>query len=188
MSGLYLLLLIAAWLVLGWVGYRLWRRWAPEQAEKKRLRAVIGLSLAAAWILVPFWEVTGKQAYYDAQVNRLCKKDGGIKVYETVKLPTERFDNYGNIGVRSKEYAKPTDEYYFEAEDQYLRKGDSILIKATTQVIRRSDGKVLGESTRYGRGGGDLPGPWHPSSFDCPQIKDAEGKLESSIFKKGVEK
>ena len=39
-----------------------------------------------------------------------------------------------------------------------------------TQVFRRSDGKLLGESVLYKRGGGDLPGPWHGTSFICPEL------------------
>ncbi len=130
---------------------------------------------------------TPTQMTLDAEVKRLCAIDGGIKVYETVKLPAERFDKYGNIGVRNRVNAK-TDEYFFESEEKYLRQGDPSLVRNVTRIIRRSDSKVLGESIRYGRGGGDIPGPWHPSTFDCPQIKDAEGKLELSIFTKGAEK
>jgi hypothetical protein len=120
----------------------------------------------------------------DAQVRELCAKDGGVKVYETVKLPAEKFDKWGNIGVPNKKYAKSSDEYYFETEIQYYREGNPSLERARTMIVRRSDGKVLGESIRYGRGGGDMPGPWHESSFDCPQIANAEGKLETSIFLK----
>lgn len=129
---------------------------------------------------------TPTQMALDAEVKRLCAIDGGIKVYETVKLPAERFDSFGNIGVRNIQSANPSDEYYFKSNDIYLRSGDPALIRSITQIIRRSDKKVLGESIRYGRGGGDIPGPWHPSTFDCPSIKDL--RLEASIFKAGEKK
>jgi hypothetical protein len=125
-----------------------------------------------------------EKARLDEQVRELCAKDGGVKVYETVQLPAEKFDKYGNVGVPNKQYAKPSDEYYFETEIQFYREGNPSLERARTVMVRRSDGKVLGESIRYGRGGGDLPGPWHGTSFDCPPIVDAEGKLETSIFMK----
>ncbi len=35
------------------------------------------------------------------------------------------------------------------------------------KVYRHVDNKLLGESTTYARRGGDLPGPWHESSFGC---------------------
>ena len=33
----------------------------------------------------------------DREVERLCAIDGGIKVYETVKLSAERIEQYGQI-------------------------------------------------------------------------------------------
>lgn len=36
-----------------------------------------------------------EKARLDAQVKELCAKDGGIKVYETVKLPADRFNQWG---------------------------------------------------------------------------------------------
>lgn len=131
---------------------------------------------------------TPSQVASDAEVNRLCAIDGGVKVYETVKLPADKFDKYGNVGIRNYDYAKSSDEYYFRSQDTYLKMSEPYVLRSVTQVFRRSDGKVLGESVRYGRGGGDIPGPWHPSTFDCPVMKDAEGKLESSIFVKGGDK
>ena len=36
----------------------------------------------------------------DAEVKRLCAIDGGIKVYEKVKLPANKFDQYGRILIQ----------------------------------------------------------------------------------------
>ncbi|MDY0014282.1 MAG: hypothetical protein RBS40_15515 [Rhodocyclaceae bacterium] len=125
---------------------------------------------------------TPSKSELDAEVKRLCAIDGGIKVYETVKLPAEKFDQYGNVRIPSK--AKSTDEYYYDSETIYLREGDPTVTRMVTRIVRRSDGKVLGESIRYARGGGDLPGPWHPSSFICPSPTE-KPYLEPSIFLKG---
>lgn len=171
MSGLYVLLLVAIWLGLAYGGYRSWRRFAPQWALNKRLYAALGLAAAALWILWPFWEVAGRKIYYDAQVNRLCEQDGGVKVYETVKLSAENFDKYGQIN-----FYRPTQgenalgaKYVLKTDVQYFRRGDPSLRRYHVQVLRRLDGKLLGESVGYDRGGGDLPGPWHPSSYSCPQ-------------------
>ena len=52
------------------------------------------------------------------------------------------------------------------------------------RVLRRSEQKLLGETVLYGRGGGDLPGPWHDSSFVCPSYADAgDVVLLTKIFK-----
>lgn len=121
----------------------------------------------------------------DAEVKRLCAIDGGIKVYERVRLPAERFDKYGNLRIPSKENAKPDDEYYYELDIHYYRKGNPELSRDHFKIFRRSDQKLLGESIRYGRGGGDMLGPWHGSSFVCPEISSNQPSLEKSIFLKG---
>jgi hypothetical protein len=161
----------------------IWRR-SQNALTNKAVALAVGFAILSAPTLVS----NGVKAHYDQQVRGMCAKDGGVRVYETVKLPTERFDKWGNVGIHEKGYAKPTDEYYYESEVQYYREGNPTLLRSRSWVVRRSDGKVLGEAISYGRSGGDLPGPWHGSSFHCPPIADAEGKIESSIFLKENEK
>lgn len=163
---------------------------ARSMWRKSRTPVHKGLVVAAsAMILLGLlWLAEGEKWLLDRQVREMCARDGGIKVYETVKLPPEKFDQWGNVGILDKNHAKPTDEYYYESEEHYYQQGNPALLRSRGWIVRRSDGKVLGESIRYGRGGGDLPGPWYGTSFDCPSIADAEGKLETSIFLKGNEK
>lgn len=186
MSGLYVIGVVVLWLWLTALLRKSWWRWRKPAFAWGYGRWYDGIALVVAllWFGGSFWYGGGRKYYYDWRVEQMCAVDGGVKVYETVRLPAERFDNYGNIGIQNRQYARPTDQYYFETEEKYLRAGNPTLIRSVTRIIRRSDRKVLGESTRYGRGGGDLPGPWHPSTFDCPPIRDL--KLESSIFTTGV--
>ena len=126
-----------------------------------------------------------EKARLDQQVKELCAKDGGIKVYETVKLPAERFDQWGMVkpyDPTQKENALGT-EYVFKREIHYYRSGNPEMSREHYQVIRRSDGRLLGETILYGRGGGDMPGPWHDSSFSCPKPLEAgPNMLLKSIF------
>ena len=105
----------------------------------------------------------------------------GLKVYETVKLSVDRF---GNVGIQSKAYAKPTDEYYYEFEDHYYRRWNPTFVQHRSWIVRRSDRKILGEDISYGRGGGGLPGPWHGSSFSCPDPIKQPSNIEKLIFLK----
>ena len=122
-----------------------------------------------------------EKARLDREVERLCAIDGGIKVYETVKLPAERFDQYDQIRIPYKEIAKPEDEYYFESSQLFLIKGNPEMWQNHYKVYRTSGNKLLGESISYSRRGGDMPGPWHESSFGCPEKVDITD-LKKQIF------
>lgn len=152
--------------------------------SRQKLTVVVGGVLVFLGLL---WIAAGEKWWLDYQVRELCAKDGGVKVYETVELPSERFDKWGNVRIPNKKHAQSTDEYYFESDDYYYREDNPKLLRSRYQIVRRSDGKVLGESVYYGRGGGDLPGPWHGSSFTCPEPTESIG-LEKSIFLKGDKK
>jgi len=149
------------------------------------MRAVAALGVTAV-LLLP---LTGcEKDRLDDQVRELCAKDGGVKVYETVKVPSDKFDEFGRLT-----FWKPTQgentlgpEYLFKREKRWYRKGNPEMWRTHTQVIRRSDMKLLGESVIYVRTGGDMPGPWHDSSFTCPALKDV-GLLERVFVKANKE-
>ena len=117
----------------------------------------------------------------DDEVRRLCAIDGGIKVYETVKLPAFRFEKDGSIYIPAKRLAKPEDKYYVENSTLYLIEGNPEMVQYHSKVYRRSDGKLLGEAISYSRRGGGMPGPWHVPAFRCPQKEDS-GYLMMQIF------
>jgi hypothetical protein len=118
----------------------------------------------------------------DAEVDRLCAIDGGIKVYETVRLPAEKFKKNGDInfyvGSGGENWLGP--DYVWKSKTTYLQPGRSEnanprMWRTQDQIIRRSDGKLLGESIYYARYGGDsrllneLIGGPPESSYSCPK-------------------
>lgn len=117
----------------------------------------------------------------DREVKRLCAIDGGIKVYETVKLPAEKFNRYGQVRVPAKWLAKPEDEYYYEITELNYVTGNPQMYQLNLRLYRAIDNKLLGASISYSRHGGDLPGPWHSSSFSCPE-GDGLNNLRKQIF------
>jgi hypothetical protein len=133
------------------------------------------------WILLlwPFVAscATPTQMNLDAEVRRLCAIDGGVRVYETVSISPENFDQKGSVKFfrpSRGEYALGPD-YVFKEEKHYYKKGEyekPAMWRIRTQILRRSDMKLLGEAVTYTRRGGDMPGPWHPSNFTCPELKD----------------
>jgi hypothetical protein len=118
----------------------------------------------------------------DEEVRQLCAKDGGIKVYEIVKMPVKMFDQFGVLAAPDATEKKPLGSHYIlEEGTTYYQKGNPSLRREHAKIARSSDGKVLGEFTSYHRVGGDLPGPWHDSSFACPP-DIGTAKLKQSVF------
>lgn len=156
--------------------------------NKARKGVLIGFLLFTLLIGL-WWSVpTYRKARADAMVQELCAKDGGMKVYEAVKLPAERFDKFGEIRVSHSQSRKLDDEFYFTDDTTWLipESGDIaalVVWRGHYKVIRTRDGKILGAATYYARRGGDPIGPWHVSSFLCPE-KTSIKYLAQQVFLK----
>ena len=142
---------------------------------------------AIGFCVISFVLLTGcEKRLLDDEVRQLCAKDGGIKVYETVNVPPEKFDTYGRLVFWNPtlgENALGTD-YFVKEERKYLQQGNPEMERTHYEIWRRSDNKKLSEATIYSRRGGDFPGPWHPSSFSCPEPKDF-GYIEKTFIRIG---
>jgi hypothetical protein len=113
----------------------------------------------------------------DEEVDRLCRLDGGISVYERVPLPNEMFDKRGlvfpNYVGLPEDKGRYGPDFFVTSERRVIVAGNPEMYRTHIKVIRRSDGKLLGEDVRYTRRGGDLPGPWHPSHHSCAHVTEA---------------
>jgi hypothetical protein len=162
--------------------------WQVGLRGKKRsaLRIALWSISILTWFGASFWYGGGRKVYYDWQVKRMCAVDGGIKVYETVVLPGTKYDQFAkrNWILPDATGASPADEYFVESETHYYRKRSPEVARTVIRIVRQSDGKVLGEYIHYGRGGGDVPGPWQGSSFLCPDPTKSTG-FETKIFIRG---
>lgn len=136
--------------------------------------------------------ISGCEKYQlDEQVRELCAKDGGIKVYETVTLPPDMFDKRGqpNFYQPTQGEAALGPEYLMKRETYYYLNGEyekPAMWQDHYQIYRVSDKSLLGESVRYARRGGDIPGPWHPSSFGCPNDAGIEPMLKRIFLKQNA--
>ncbi len=161
MSAFYLLGIIAIWGALTSGLWMLWRRnreTAGSNVGKIDTLFTIG---ALAWFTASFWYGGGRKHYYDAEVERLCAIDGGVKVYETVKLPADRFNEWGqpnfyNPTLKERALGK---EYEFVSDLTYIHNESPSLHRFKVMVFRQVDHKLLGESIGYSRGGGGHPWP-----------------------------
>lgn len=130
----------------------------------------------------------------DRQMEELCKQDGGVKVYETVALPPEMFDKWGDPfpGWRGR---KPEErlgtDYLYKFEITYPKQGDPLKGEGRLQryhisIYRRSDNKLLGESVSYGRSGGDFIAYAHPTSNHCPKDVNESDFVRFVFLNKGI--
>jgi hypothetical protein len=126
----------------------------------------------------------------DAEVKRLCQIDGGIKVYETVRLPPENFNRWGQLNFYKPSRGEDAlgNKYLLKIERHEIVKGNPSydptelsMIRTRSQIIRKLDLKLLGESVVYLRVGGDPPGLSHSTSFACPDVRE---QGEAALFKK----
>lgn len=137
------------------------------------ITAVIGLSVT--WAL--FWP--SEKDFLNAQMAELCKKDGGVKVYEQVMRPAGSRNNQGIL--RSKEHKLNDGVYVTKIADSYELfmypgvvliegdplKGEGRLSRYHSKLVRISDRKVLAEIVNYHRAGGDRWFAGMPSSSTC---------------------
>jgi len=141
------------------------------------------------WLAVGFL-ISGCEKYaLDRQMADLCKKDGGIKIYQTVVLPPESFDQWGDPfpgwrGRNTEERLGPLYRYEWKIID--IKRGDALkgegeLKRFEIRIYRRSDGKLLGEGVSFGRSGGDLIAFAHPTSRSCPE-RQSESDLIRGVF------
>lgn len=187
MIGLYYFGVVALWGWLTWLLLRFGWRVVGRKGKKLTTKNVLVGLIVLAWLSASFWYGGGRKFYYDAQVRELCAKDGGVKVYEQVVLPGERFDVFGNVHIPIKAKANSGDRFYYERTEWLIKKKNPEVWRTQHKIVRASDGKVIGESISYARHGGDLPGPWHPSSFGCPD-SNSQPSIYKSVFEKEIER
>jgi hypothetical protein len=120
----------------------------------------------------------------DREVDRLCAIDGGVHIYEVVRLPKEHFGSNGEVFPQYRgrllTEGRFGPAFGVRFDTKVLVAGDPSLIRRSTSILRKSDNKVLGEIVTYGRRGGDGLGPGEPSSHVCP--RSASRSLEAEVF------
>lgn len=147
-------------------------------------------SVAACLLLGMVMLLSGcEKLWLDRQMEELCARDGGVKVYETVTLPPEMFDQYGDPfpGWRKR---KTEDrfgpDYRYEVINQVLNDGDPLegggrLERTEWRILRLTDQKLMGFAVAYIRVGGDFIVIGHPSGTHCPKVRN-EHELIHSVF------
>ena len=128
----------------------------------------------------------------DRKMESLCKKDGGIYIYEYAPLPEKRFDPNGKVipywqkppkfeWMYGPEYRLTWNTSTIDDGDPVL--GEGRLVRDEIKLIRTSDEKEIAISIKYIRTGGDFIYYSHFSSKICPENKKTS--IESAFIKGG---
>jgi hypothetical protein len=147
----------------------------------------IGLGLVVAALALAGLSRCGwvQQIRLDREVDRLCAIDGGVHIYEVVRLPKENFGPDGEVFPQYRHLPSDSGRFGTEYVDRLtstvLVAGNPSLHRSTISIFRRSNNKLLGEVVVYGRRGGDGPGLSEPSSHICP--KGTAFDLAKKVFK-----
>lgn len=129
--------------------------------------------------------VPGRQPYWDAQVREMCAKDGGVEIFERVRVSKSDIDRRvlpmtidGRLSVAIRELAHPDSPVYGVERITLLhQEGNLSVSRRELSVIRRIDQVMIAKQVSYGRFGGDLPtGLVHDTSYGCP---DSEARAAS---------
>jgi hypothetical protein len=155
--------------------------------------AIAGASLALL-VLAYFGPSTYRKSQMDAEVERLCAIDGGVKVYLRTELPKSMFDLRGYPSVPFvRDLRDAKEEYAFEDGSGPIQKGDPsgrwvpTLHRTHIRLVRVNDSTVMAEAIGYARSGGDPVGPWQPSSYrgSCLPLGFGLGREVFSNWKDG---
>lgn len=165
---------------------------SPTRLRTRPSRSLVRLLTAAMVTAFSLLTLAGCERYeLDRQMEALCKKDGGVKIYETVTLPAREYEaiwKYAAVARSPADYYGP--EYRAVSTREVLvgknakaETGAGQLARLYSAIYRRSDGRLLGEEVQYRRDGGDpFTLGFQPSSAACPHIDPGVAK---AIFIKG---
>lgn len=112
-----------------------------------------------------------QRTYWDARVEEMCRRDGGVTVYERVKVTREQYANFAPVYPRRT--ARPGALYVADNETVALNDQPEVL-RSETRIVRTSDGKVLSRSVHYVRVGRDFLRPYGCHEVGIPM--DIEGQ------------
>ena len=153
-------------------------------ASVLKILLLVPVALVLVIVLtVVFFE--GRKAYWDHRVREMCEKDGGIVIIEHVHVTAEQAAalprNGGFYGVAPESLMKSEEMVFSRTKQLVLKGGSPSVFRYETEIVRRSDRKIVGRVVEYGRGDGDFPSYAFPSSFHCPEYTRVAAAI-SGIF------
>lgn len=137
MIGLFTLLAVIAYIWLA--------RFIAKRIKGRTAKYIV----IAILILIPTWDIIPGKLYF----KHLCENEAGVKVYQTVELPAEYWDEKG--GARFfNEYGYLDHKFWVDKLDEsggHVERYSAVFAidKDTSPIKERSSQKVLAEVTTF---------------------------------------
>ncbi len=185
-----LLWIIGVLLVLG---IALWLAWGASQFSVN----IIGKLILAGIVLFFFyWVVFGRSILADREFLALCEKEAGAKIYKTVQLPAQYFNEHDWVDFKSVNKPGRYNEsevagrYVSITKDEEAPSESHSIMRYTITYRDSQTGETLGIATTFRNLGASwIPVPGHVSAKSCPQTSAENwyGNIEKQIFLKSNE-
>jgi len=166
----------------------------PFGLETQHGQGVVGnlLLIPVVFLLLALGFFEGRKLYWDYRAREMCEKDGGVKIFDQVRLKKSDIDILGRIdgkiSVPSKDLASAKSAVFSVDQVFILNESYPKVWRQVTEIIRRSDERVVARSITYSRVGGDFPSPAHSSSFACPDASEIVSERERLFIIEGDKK
>jgi hypothetical protein len=159
--------------------------WGPQCSRLGPLILAFLLSSVGCAGYVP-----GAASYWDEKVKAMCEEDGGITVYERVRISKEQIERRvlpmaadGRLSFTTKELAHPEAPIYSLERVSLIHDNNPRVRRSEATIVRRIDGVVVGKRVIYTRAGGDfLTGFSEGTSFLCPDPERMTTELHKKLF------
>jgi hypothetical protein len=127
--------------------------------------------------------VPGRQAYWDVQVEKMCKNDGGVAILERLRISRKEVEVLGTIegkiSIPIRELAHPDAPVYGTLTTTRIRTEPPYVWRTESAIMRRVDQAVLARWVSYTRSGGDFPtGLSEGTRFTCPDSRTITSDLQ----------
>lgn len=122
--------------------------------------------------------------YVDWKIDRLCAKDGGLRVFETAEAPRALLREDGSLDLNVLQRTRPEDPFYLEHFSETLKSREPEIIRSEYRLWRSSDHKLIATTISYIRPTQNVGVPlFSHQAYTCPSAGELY-KLAIAAFPK----
>lgn len=120
--------------------------------------------------------------YVDWKIDRLCAKDGGLRVFETAEAPRALLHEDGSLDLNVLQRTRPEDPYFLEHLSETLKRRAPEIIRSEYRLWRSSDRKLIATTISYIRPTQNVGVPiFSHQAYTCPSAGELYA-LATAVF------